>query len=156
MVPARVGPSSSSSIPVGAAAAVGTALQPHRCAHHRCCARHTTCAYVSRQPCAQAVDTAPPSAVVPRLASLAVSSSSSSRTRPCQNTARTGTSAASVAAGSQSAADTAFAAAAATTEALLEWMQQQGCVVGGVQLDYSQGAAGQIYRELKALNVSVR
>lgn len=46
-----------------------------------------------------------------------------------------------------------LSAAAATTAALLEWMQQRGCVVCGVELDYSQGPAGQVYRELKASKV---
>jgi hypothetical protein len=58
-----------------------------------------------------------------------------------------------VAAVSPAAAADALCDAAATTSALLDWMQQQGCVVQGVELQYGQGEQGQIYRELKASKV---
>jgi hypothetical protein len=45
------------------------------------------------------------------------------------------------------------AVAAATTDALLAWMRQGGCEVQGVQLHYSQGADGQLCRELRASQV---
>jgi hypothetical protein len=58
-----------------------------------------------------------------------------------------------VAAVSPAAAADALRDAAATTSALLDWMQQQGCVVHGLELQYGQGEQGQIYRELKASKV---
>lgn len=51
------------------------------------------------------------------------------------------------------AAPDALAAAEATTSSLLEWMQQQGCVVQGVELQYGLGQQGQVYRELRASKV---
>lgn len=84
-------------------------------------------------------------AVVARSASLALASSGSSRPR----TVTAAVAPTHAAAGSS---DT-LSAAAATTATLLEWMQQQGCVVCGVELEYSQGPAGQVYRELKASKV---
>jgi hypothetical protein len=95
------------------------------------------------------------------LASLAISSStsSSSSSSYCceQHVRHLPAAAAAAAAAGASTSDTADAvsAAAATTEALLAWMQQQGCVVEGVQLQYSQGPQGQVWRELKACNVSI-
>jgi hypothetical protein len=85
------------------------------------------------------------------LASLAPSSSSSCRKERVRH--RPAAAAAAAGAGAIDAAD-AVAAAAATTEALLAWMQQQECVVEGVQLEYSQGPQGQVWRELKACKVS--
>lgn len=87
------------------------------------------------------------------LASLAHAGASSSRQRS-NPSARQQPTAVGVAAGPfTSNAPDALAAAAATTEALLAWMQQQGCTVEGVQLDYNQGPQGQVWRELKASKV---
>jgi hypothetical protein len=87
-------------------------------------------------------------------ASLAGSSSSSNSSSSSSRRSRTVIAAAAPSshAAATGSSDT-LSAAAATTAALLEWMQQQGCVVSGVALEYSQGPAGHVYRELKASQV---